>query len=690
MCPGTPTPLKPGRSLMDWIRLKSSGKDLTGLGGRLIEVTEEELAKHNQQSDCWTCIRGLVYNITPYMEYHPGGVEELMKAAGVDGTQLFDEVHRWVNYESMLKECLVGRMALKHALILKGGIAVGKNKSHQVNGTESNSQRLCEDKPLHPRYEWFQTDATVTVVVYTKQKNVDLNMVTVDCQENNLRVEIIIEEYSYLLLIELSYSIQNIQVHALGKTGKVELVLQKNDYTVWKSLGQLLEGNDSCVKRSQRELYYRKCRLTSKINVNHNTKLLCFELPQYCHLQVPVGHHVYLKQIISGVEVAKPYTPVFQTLMADLLKPSYTNEQNIYLMIKIYPGGSFTPLIDSMAIGDDILVSNPQGCFRPSQADGIEDIFLLAAGTGFTPFAKLLTCILNSSPKLNRKVKLIFFNKTEDDILWWDQLKKLSSADKRFEAQFIVSEPSTSWNGCIGSISTPLLSQSIQRSRKDATVLICICGPTGFVDQGVRADMSEHSVNVSKTSHKQPSSAEYTWEYEYYDYAPVSFEGLKAHKYSIVIGFWVGLAVFVMFMFFVLTLLTKTGAPHQENLEPSEKRFRMNSFVADFGRPTEADRIFSPRGVEENRSVFHCYINEADHSARTTMVRTADSDVLIQQTVRNCKVEEDPSSLAKFNIPNFISTEQNSSSDDNDLLIYDPPIILENNPACSRQHSFIN
>ena len=33
---------------------------------------------------------------------------------------------------------------------------------------------------------------------------------------------------------------------------------------------------------------------------------------------------------------------------------------------------------------------------------------------------------------------------------------------------------------------------------------------------------------------------------------------------SIVIGFWVGLAVFVIFMFFVLTLLTKTGAPHQE------------------------------------------------------------------------------------------------------------------------------
>ncbi|XP_009082469.1 PREDICTED: cytochrome b5 reductase 4-like, partial [Acanthisitta chloris] len=85
-------PLKPGRSLMDWIRLTKSGKDLTGLKGRLIEVTEDELAKHNKKEDCWICIRGFVYNVTPYMEYHPGGEDELMKAAGTDGTDLFDQV----------------------------------------------------------------------------------------------------------------------------------------------------------------------------------------------------------------------------------------------------------------------------------------------------------------------------------------------------------------------------------------------------------------------------------------------------------------------------------------------------------------------------------------------------------------------------------------------------------------------
>lgn len=51
---------------------------------------------------------GKVYNITPYLPYHPGGEPELMKAAGRDGTKLFGEIHPWVNWEGMLEPCLIG------------------------------------------------------------------------------------------------------------------------------------------------------------------------------------------------------------------------------------------------------------------------------------------------------------------------------------------------------------------------------------------------------------------------------------------------------------------------------------------------------------------------------------------------------------------------------------------------------
>ncbi|XP_043922081.1 melanocortin-2 receptor accessory protein 2 [Protopterus annectens] len=194
--------------------------------------------------------------------------------------------------------------------------------------------------------------------------------------------------------------------------------------------------------------------------------------------------------------------------------------------------------------------------------------------------------------------------------------------------------------------------------------------------------MSEVGRVANKTSQQQTQSKseDYIWSYEYYDYEPVSFEGLKAHRYSIVIGFWVGLAVFVIFMFFVLTLLTKTGAPHQESREPSEKRCRMNSFVADFGRPPEADQVFSHQANEEARSLFHCYINEVDHMERTKHSKKAtnleDNDLHIQEPHRHCKLD-DMACLTKFNIPNFVVSDQCSSVSDDDLLIYEPPITLE-------------
>ena len=35
-----------------------------------------------------------IYNVTAYMDYHPGGWDELVKGAGRDATKLFNDAHR--------------------------------------------------------------------------------------------------------------------------------------------------------------------------------------------------------------------------------------------------------------------------------------------------------------------------------------------------------------------------------------------------------------------------------------------------------------------------------------------------------------------------------------------------------------------------------------------------------------------
>lgn len=38
-----------------------------------------------------------VYNVTPYLKFHPGGVDELMKGAGINATKIFNDVIRFFN-----------------------------------------------------------------------------------------------------------------------------------------------------------------------------------------------------------------------------------------------------------------------------------------------------------------------------------------------------------------------------------------------------------------------------------------------------------------------------------------------------------------------------------------------------------------------------------------------------------------
>lgn len=107
--------LKPGHSPLDWAHLNSTtpfhilrGVPQQTPPPQYVKVTEDQLKMHKTKEDCWTCINGKVFNITPYIDFHPGGVNEIMKCAGRDGTVLFNKYHSWVNADRMLEKCLIG------------------------------------------------------------------------------------------------------------------------------------------------------------------------------------------------------------------------------------------------------------------------------------------------------------------------------------------------------------------------------------------------------------------------------------------------------------------------------------------------------------------------------------------------------------------------------------------------------
>jgi cytochrome b involved in lipid metabolism len=55
--------------------------------------TMEEISKHNSKESCWTAIRGDVYDLTNWIDKHPGGADKILKICGKDGTDLFIKQH---------------------------------------------------------------------------------------------------------------------------------------------------------------------------------------------------------------------------------------------------------------------------------------------------------------------------------------------------------------------------------------------------------------------------------------------------------------------------------------------------------------------------------------------------------------------------------------------------------------------
>lgn len=467
--------LKPGHSLMDWIRFAKSGKDLTGLRGRLIEVTQEELQKHNTRDDCWTCIRGMVYNVTPYMDYHPGGEEELMKAAGIDGTDLFDQVHRWVNYESMLKECLVGRMATKATTAIKALMP----PPPPTDLAPPTSVAPPPDKDSRPRYDWFQTDVSVHLVVYAKRKIPSSGCTIADLEAGVLRLEVLLGKMSFMIHLRLADEVEgNVAVHTASSVGKIQVSIRKQTKGKWASLGQPLESHNTFLCKKDRALFYRDCVLVSKTEVNHDTHVFRLQFPRGTVMHVPVGKHVYLKAVVQDTEVVRPYTPVDQNLAAASQHSS--QESDLYLMIKVYPDGVFTPHLNSLHTGDHISVSGPEGTFSLRPLRDVTDLYLLAAGTGFTPMARLIRLALQDTDTI-RKTKLLFFNRREDDILWRCELDELAANNERFQVEYVLSEPGEGWTGRRGRVDESMLKDFLIRP-DGSRCYVCVCGPTAFTE----------------------------------------------------------------------------------------------------------------------------------------------------------------------------------------------------------------
>jgi ferredoxin-NADP reductase len=103
-------PLTPGHSLFHWAKKSAALADLAKRRApRVISLLE--LQSHSTLDDAWCAIAGRVYDVTPYLDYHPGGAVIFAQVLGDDATDAFAQYHQFVNARELCAALELGTLA---------------------------------------------------------------------------------------------------------------------------------------------------------------------------------------------------------------------------------------------------------------------------------------------------------------------------------------------------------------------------------------------------------------------------------------------------------------------------------------------------------------------------------------------------------------------------------------------------
>ncbi|MHB8871013.1 MAG: cytochrome b5 domain-containing protein [Candidatus Doudnabacteria bacterium] len=72
---------------------KPTVSNTTQLANTEKSYTMAEIVSANSASKCWVAISGKVYDLTKWVDMHPGGPENILAICGTDATQAFNNQH---------------------------------------------------------------------------------------------------------------------------------------------------------------------------------------------------------------------------------------------------------------------------------------------------------------------------------------------------------------------------------------------------------------------------------------------------------------------------------------------------------------------------------------------------------------------------------------------------------------------
>lgn len=145
-----------------------------------------------------------------------------------------------------------------------------------------------------------------------------------------------------------------------------------------------------------------------------------FQAGQYINVFVEAG----------GVRTSRPYSL------------SSSPRQRAYYDItvrRVADGFVSEVLLDGTRVGDVLTSTSPAGTFHFNPLFHSPDMVCLAGGSGITPFMSMIREIAETG--IDRRLTLLYGSRSEDDIIFADELRKISAQHENIRYVPVISEP---------------------------------------------------------------------------------------------------------------------------------------------------------------------------------------------------------------------------------------------------------
>ena len=212
-----------------------------------------------------------------------------------------------------------------------------------------------------------------------------------------------------------------------------------------------------------------------------DAKTLRFLLPQGKHLSFCPGQFLTFEWTIEGKSLSRCYS----------ICSSPSQSAYIEITPKRVSNGCVSKFLnDTAQPGLTVRAHGPYGQFFLDEHKH-QRIVLVAAGSGITPMIAMLRYIDDLC--LNLPATLIYCVRTEEDVLFKNELAALQLRHDKFRYALVLSQPTPDWNGWKGRLRREILEREVERPLESTFFL---CGPPAFMDLA-RSLLSALSVDDS-------------------------------------------------------------------------------------------------------------------------------------------------------------------------------------------------